>query len=121
MQQISEEYAGKGVKVFAVNQADGIDSVKNYIAEAKLDKLTVLLDANQAVTDLYKALVIPQTVIIAPDGVIHTVHIGIRHNPAVTSAATSQEEALKLIREDAAKMLRAELDELLRAPAAAAK
>lgn len=121
MQQIAGEYAQKGVKVFAINGGEDRESVKAFLAQAGLDKLTVALDADDSVTAMYQAESIPQTVFIRPDGVIHSVHIGIPNDPAVTGAASSQEDFDRLFREGYAKTLRAELDALIQAGTAPAK
>lgn len=72
---LHKELSPRGVKVFAIDQAETKSAVQNFITAAKLT-VPVLLDENSAVGESYKVTGIPQTVVIGKDGIIRKVFIG---------------------------------------------
>jgi peroxiredoxin len=95
LQKIDKEFAAKGVKVFAVNQAEPKDKVAAFIKERNLE-LTVLLDPEGQVNMQFKAEILPSTVIIGKDGVIRKVIIGYIPAEAEGTMRTAIEEVLKM-------------------------
>jgi len=74
---ISDEYKGKGVKIYFVNQGESENTVRTFLKSAGLN-IAVAMDEDGAIGDeLYKAVSIPQTVLIGKDGVVEVVHTGI--------------------------------------------
>jgi peroxiredoxin len=63
------KHADKGVKVYAVNQAEDAATVKGFLDEQKL-KVATLLDVDQSVAMKYGVRAIPATLVIGPDGVV---------------------------------------------------
>jgi peroxiredoxin/outer membrane lipoprotein-sorting protein len=72
--ELSKKYAGKGVKVFGLNQKEDKDTVVNFLKDHNLT-VPVLSDPGE-VADKYLVRGIPQTVIIGKDGVIKQIYIG---------------------------------------------
>lgn len=71
----AKEFAGREVAVYAVNQGEEPDIVKMFLAEEELE-LSVLLDADESVSESYQLEGIPTTVLIGKDKRIHAVHVG---------------------------------------------
>jgi len=74
--EIAQQYAGKGVVFYAVNQGDTPEKIKPFLATMNL-KLNVVLDSNSYLGSLYRVRGIPQTVIIDKDGIVKIVHTGL--------------------------------------------
>ncbi len=113
MKQITSEYAGKGVKVYAVNIGDDAETVKSFLEQFDLAGLTIALDMEASLAPVYMADSIPLTVIVGKNGVVRVVHVGIPVDRAALANVTSAEEAETVQRDGYAKALRAELDALL--------
>lgn len=79
LDKIRQEYAGRGLKVYAVNLKEGRDQARKFMSDKNL-RLPVLLDVEGAVAKLYGVEGIPTTVIIGKDGVVKKVVVG--NNPA---------------------------------------
>lgn len=114
IKQIADEYAGKGVQVIAMNMAEDVDTIKAYIESVGLEGLSVALDSDAAVSQLYTPDGgVPVTFLIDQEGVVRVVHIGIPIDRVALADATSMEDAERIQREVYAKALRAEIDALL--------
>lgn len=96
--QIAKDYAGKGVKVFAINSGEEPERVKEFATKMGLT-LPIALDKDGKVNTAYGAGNIPFMVIIDKQGVVRSFHVG----------------ASPTIKDDIAS----ELDVLLAAPAPA--
>ena len=87
--------------------------VSAYLENSDLD-LSVGLDLDGSVGDIYKADSIPQTVVIGRDGKVEIVHIGLWEMPSRADAVgMTREEENKLIFDMLADSLRKELRELV--------
>jgi thiol-disulfide isomerase/thioredoxin len=73
--ELSKEYAGKGVQVYAVNIMEEPEMVRDFLSRLGIS-LPVALDSYNEVTMLYQAEYIPQTVVIGRDGMVAHVHVG---------------------------------------------
>jgi peroxiredoxin len=77
VESIAKEFEGQPVAVYAVNQGEDADTVREFLEESGLD-LTVLMDEKTSIGALYGVRGIPQTVIIDKDGQVADVHVGYR-------------------------------------------
>lgn len=73
---VADEYKKKGVVLYAVNLKEDADKVSKFLEQRKLG-VTVALDKDGHVGELYKVESIPQTVIIGKDGSVQAVHVGL--------------------------------------------
>jgi peroxiredoxin len=73
--KLNNELGPKGLKVFAVNVGEDKDTAQGFMT-AKGFKIPTLLDADSKVSEQYKAMAIPQTVVIGKDGVVTKVFVG---------------------------------------------
>lgn len=73
--EVAESYKDKGVKLYAVNIQEDVDTIRGVLESDELD-VTVAMDTDGEVAQLYKANAIPQTVIIGKDGTVQVVHVG---------------------------------------------
>jgi len=70
-----DEFQGKGVVFFAVNQGENADTIKKFLANKKID-CQVALDATGEARKAYHVSGIPQTVVIDRKGIVQVVHVG---------------------------------------------
>src|SRR5205814_6654602 len=70
------DYAAKGLQVFAVNERETDNRVRDYLAKQKLD-LPVLMDRSGNVGTLYRASAIPLTVVVGRDGSVVRIMVGL--------------------------------------------
>ena len=75
MIEVAEAYADRGVVFFGVNVGETDEKVRAMM-ESKEWSFNVAMDRSGAVSTLYKAMAIPQTVIIGKDGTVQAVHVG---------------------------------------------
>lgn len=75
IQEIYEEWSGKGLEVLAINIGESPSTVEEFIKSHNLS-LPVLLDAKQAVAIKYNITGIPTTFFIDKDGIIQVKIIG---------------------------------------------
>ena len=94
LDKLYEETKDKGVSVFAVNVQEDKEDVANFIKQTNL-KTPVLLDADGAVSQAYKASGIPQTVVIGKDGKVTKVIVGFGGEPTARELKNAVEAALK--------------------------
>ena len=72
---VSNEYAGKGVVLYAVNLGDSPEPIRGFLKSIGV-QCTVALDPTGVAGISYGASSIPQTVIIDKKGRIQEVYIG---------------------------------------------
>ena len=65
----------KGVEFYAINQKESPERVSKFLQDRGLD-ISVGLDRDGSIADLYKVTGLPETVIIGKDGLVKVVHIG---------------------------------------------
>ena len=80
LNELAGKYKDRGVQVYALNQAEAADAVRQFVREKKLDHLNVLLDPMQEVAKAYHVSGIPQTVVIGREGKVRKVLVG--YSPA---------------------------------------
>lgn len=73
--ELSREYAPKGVEVYAVNVAEQVPVVQQFLAKNKID-IPVLFDTDKRVSRSFMLPAYPYSVIIGKDGIIKNVHVG---------------------------------------------
>ena len=69
-------HAKDGVTLLAVNVREDVDKIRAFLARTPVDA-RVLRDADGAVSRAYKVGGIPHTVVVSPDGRVHSVKVGI--------------------------------------------
>jgi thiol-disulfide isomerase/thioredoxin len=89
--KVAEKFKDRGVRLFAVNLQEGVDEIRTFLDEAKLD-VPVALDTEGAVAAAYMANAIPQTVLVGKDGTVQVVRIGL--SPDLEDALSKELEAL---------------------------
>jgi peroxiredoxin len=94
LDKLYEDVKDKGVSVFAMNVQEDKDDVQNFIKATNL-KTPVILDADGAVSQAYRASGIPQTVVIGRDGVIRKVIVGFGGEDTAKELRQSVEAAMK--------------------------
>lgn len=88
---VADELEGKGVRFYAVNVGEDEETVREFLSEQELS-VPVLLDQDGAVSELYEASAIPQTVLIGKGGRVQVVHVGLGSN--IEATLRQQLEAL---------------------------
>lgn len=73
--EVMKELDSKNVRFIAVNQEEKEARIKGFLESKKL-KMTVGLDPESKIGDIFGVESIPQTVIIGPDGKIEWLHVG---------------------------------------------
>lgn len=73
--RLMEKY-GDDLKIVAVNIGEDGETVQNFLTENGYTDLTVVLDEDYSISDLYPTDGIPYTLIIDRDGNISTIHLG---------------------------------------------
>jgi peroxiredoxin len=73
--KIAEEFGPRGLAVYAVNQQDSPDAVRNFLKNANVS-LPVLMDPESVAGDLYGVTGIPKMVLIGRTGTVVFVNIG---------------------------------------------
>jgi peroxiredoxin len=76
---VAAQYRDRGVEFFAVDIGETPDDVRRFLESSSLD-LTVVMDPDGAISDLYQVEPIPHTVIIGIDGKVRFVHVGASQN-----------------------------------------
>jgi thiol-disulfide isomerase/thioredoxin len=79
LEKVAKEYKSKGVVFYAVNQREDPAQVRQFMKQREFS-FNVAMDAQGRVGNLFQVQGIPQTVIIAPDGKVHEVHVGFSPN-----------------------------------------
>jgi thiol-disulfide isomerase/thioredoxin len=70
------QFESKGLVVYAVNEREPEDKVREYLEKQKLD-IPVLLDLSGTVGSIYRASSIPLTVVVGRDGNVFRVMVGL--------------------------------------------
>ncbi len=73
--EVARQYKDKGVVFYAVNIGEDAETIRQALSADQLE-ITVAMDVEGQVGELYKANAIPQTVLIGKDGTVEVVHIG---------------------------------------------
>ena len=73
--KIAEEYRPRGLAVYAVNQQDSPDAVRNFL-KGRNTSLPVLMDPESVVGNLYGVSAVPKMVLINRSGIVVSVHLG---------------------------------------------
>ena len=94
LDKLYEETKEKGVVVYAVNLQEEKEDVQKFIEATKL-KTPVLLDADGAVAQAYRANAIPQTVVIGKDGKVAKVFVGFSGDKSAQELKQAVEQASK--------------------------
>ena len=76
VEKVTEEFADKGVVLYAVNQGEEPEAIKKFLQTAKLNP-KVALDTDGKVSRAYEATSIPRIVIVGSDGVVRKVFRGL--------------------------------------------
>ncbi len=76
VEKVSEEFADKGVVLYAVNQREEPEAIRKFLETSKLNP-KVALDQEGKVSRAYQADSIPRIVIVGPDGIIRKVFRGL--------------------------------------------
>lgn len=69
LEQISKEYADKGIMVLAVNNGESLVTVKGFADQYKLT-FPILLDPKLDISRAYQVITLPTTYFIKPDGTV---------------------------------------------------
>ena len=72
----ADAFKDQNVILIAVNQREKESRIQKFLDKQKWNDLTVALDSDGAVGDLFGVQGIPQTVIVGKDGLIKKVHVG---------------------------------------------
>ena len=75
LQEIYDEWSGKGLMLLAINVGEGSSTVKEFMQNYNLS-LPVLLDADGAVFRRYNVMFFPTTFFIDKDGIVQEKIIG---------------------------------------------
>jgi peroxiredoxin len=111
--EVAKKYKEKGLVFYAVNAGEDAETIKKFLAEAKLDP-TVALDLKNEIGPLYGVEGIPQTVLIGKDGKVQVVHVGF--SPQLGKMLAKEVEEL-LAGKDLAKEKLAKIEEKKKAEA----
>ena len=76
IEKVANEFADRGVKLFAVNMYETDGQIGAFLEGADLTGITVAKDVMGTVAEKYQAESIPQTVIIGKSGNVEIVHVG---------------------------------------------
>ncbi len=113
LDEVAKEFASEGVHLYGVNLEEDPERIRRYLEGQGLD-VTVALDKDGSIGEMYQASAIPQTVIIGRDGKVAIVHVGLWAMPTTDDAAgMTPDEESKLIHDTLADVLREELRELI--------
>lgn len=91
LEAIAEKYSGKSVAVYAVNQQEGKEKVRQFMNDRDLG-LTVMLDKQGDIGDAYNVRGIPHTVLIGKGGTVQATHTG--YSPGMKQKISSQIDKL---------------------------
>jgi peroxiredoxin len=75
VEKVAREVEGQGVQLVAVNLQETADQIKTMLERHKLT-MAVALDSDGIVANKYKAVAIPQTVVVNRDGTIARLFVG---------------------------------------------
>lgn len=75
LSSIAEEYADRGVSLYAINLREKPEGIERFLKSKNLD-VNVLLDRDALVSESYSVSGIPQTVLVNEKGIVERVHVG---------------------------------------------
>ncbi|TWT74440.1 Thiol-disulfide oxidoreductase ResA [Posidoniimonas polymericola] len=75
LDQVADEYADKGVVLYAVNQGESADTVNAFLEGKNLD-VSVAMDPEGAAAQKYSIEGLPTSIVIGKDGRVQVVHVG---------------------------------------------
>ena len=75
VESVVDEYADRGVKLFAVNLQEDAAAAESAVERLKFGG-TVVLDTDGALAEHYQVTAIPQTVVINADGIVEQLFVG---------------------------------------------
>jgi thiol-disulfide isomerase/thioredoxin len=73
--EIAEKYKDRGLVFYAVNVGEDPDTVKEFIAQSRLD-IPVVMDFDGKIQSAYRADGLPHTIVIGKDGRVQVDHLG---------------------------------------------
>jgi len=73
--RVSKQFEGQDVLVYAVNQGEEAEVVQRFLSKAELE-LSVLLDFQGSIGEMYAVDGIPMTAVIGKDKRVQVVHVG---------------------------------------------
>ena len=76
--EVAKARADKGVVFYAIDEEEEPADVKPFLEKLKLADLKVPMDKDGVAAQAYLVDALPQTVIIGKDGVIKSVHVGLK-------------------------------------------
>jgi thiol-disulfide isomerase/thioredoxin len=76
--EVAKARADKGVVFYAIDEEEEPAEVKQFLEKIKLADLKVPMDKDGAASKAYLVDALPQTVIIGKDGIIKSVHVGLK-------------------------------------------
>jgi tetratricopeptide (TPR) repeat protein len=72
---VAKKFADQGLLFYAVNSGEDAGTIKEFLKTQQFD-LSVVMDADRSINELYGVTGIPQTVLIGKDGKVQIVHVG---------------------------------------------
>ena len=74
---VAKKFEDRGVVFYAVNVGEDPDSVKEFLAQLKLD-IPVAMDFKGEIEKMYQAYGLPHTILVGKDGTVQVAHLGYR-------------------------------------------
>jgi thiol-disulfide isomerase/thioredoxin len=75
VEQIAQDFKDRGLVFYAVNVGEDPDTVKEFLAQNKLD-IPVAMDFDGQIQNMYQAVDLPHTIVIGKDGTLQVDHVG---------------------------------------------
>jgi thiol-disulfide isomerase/thioredoxin len=91
LMKLAEEYQNQGVVLYAVNQEEDAEHIREFL-KGKNWKLNVVLDPDGKHGNAYDLQAIPQLVIIGRDGKVRRVHVG--YSPEIEQVLRKELDAI---------------------------
>ncbi len=76
----SQEFADRGLVILAVNLQETAAQIEDFVNETGI-LLPILLDTDGAISEAYRIMGYPSSVIVDPSGLIQVIHVGIITEP----------------------------------------
>jgi len=64
-----KKYSGKGLKIIYINTDKNLEEAQKFVKELDI-VFPVILDRDQAIAELYRVKIVPQTIVLDPDHLI---------------------------------------------------
>jgi thiol-disulfide isomerase/thioredoxin len=78
---VAKKFEDRGLVLYAVNVGEDPDTVKEFLAELKLD-VPVAMDFRGQIQKSYQAHGLPHTILVGKDGKVQVAHLGYRDDMA---------------------------------------